>query len=234
MGTLLDDIIIADENREAFERIIGITQKVGDAQILLFMFGPQGSGKTAVLRARGVTRDLLSTRSVVVTHASELVSAIKFGTSEKLLDSAGSADVLLLDDFDAFLEGEEIGLDVCRLLLSERDEKGLDTIIAARKPREEYDLGQLSDALLAYEEIGVAPLGKQGRIAYARRMEEAVREQGGSTNTLCSEAIDFVSSEFANGVNEIRLAVCFLLMEAGFEEGSEITLEQARTALFAS
>lgn len=232
MGTLLDGIVVADENREAFDRIIGITQKAHDAQVLLFMFGPHESGKTAVLRARGTTRDLLSTRSVIVTHAQELISAIKFGTSEKLLDGAGSADVLLLDDFDVFFGDDDFSLDVCRLLLTERNSKGLDTIIAARRPKAEYESERLGGVLAAYEEVEVLPLGEQGRIEYARRVEEELRDRGDSTILLSSEALDFVANEFARDVEEICFAVQFLLTKAEFgEEDSEVTLEQAKEVL---
>lgn len=232
MGTLLDGIVVADENREAFGRIVGITQKTDDAQVLLFMFGPHESGKTAVLRARGTTRDLLSTRSVIVTHAQELISAIKFGTSEKLLDGAGSADVLLLDDFDVFFGDDDFGLDVCRLLLTERNSKGLDTIIAARKPKAEYAFERLGDVLAAYEEVEVLPLGKQGRIEYARKAEEELRNQGESTVLLSPEARDFVANIFAQDIEEIRFAVQFLLTKAEFaEDDSEVTLEQAKEVL---
>ena len=43
MATPLDTIVVTDGNREAFERVIGVTQEHG-APERLFVVGPRGTG----------------------------------------------------------------------------------------------------------------------------------------------------------------------------------------------
>ena len=50
MATPLDTIVVTDGNREAFERVIGVTREHG-APERLFVVGPRGTGKTSLLRA---------------------------------------------------------------------------------------------------------------------------------------------------------------------------------------
>lgn len=230
MRSELDDIVRFEGNEEAFSRVLAAT---GDHEGVtkLVIYGPAGCGKTAVLKARGVEKDLLSTKKTLFTHAAELINAIKLETSEKLLNSAGSVDVLFIDSLDDFLADDEIGPDVCRLLVEERSRNGLDTVIGARKPLSAYDEPRLGTAFSDFEEIEVKPLDDAGRIAFARRMEERYREDRENAPTLSEEAVEYISGEFAREVNDIRHAVRFLVTAAGIEDGSCVSAELAKEAL---
>ncbi len=228
MTPQLDDIVVTDGNRNAFERVIGITQKRG-RQTRIFMYGPSGSGKTAVLRARGVERDMLSDRRVLFTHAAELASAIRFGTSEKLLADAGEVDVLLIDSLDAFFK-ESIGVDVCRLLVAERNRLGLDTVIGALMPRCSYDLSRFEGVFDAFEEIAVEPLDGEGRVELVRRTAKRYGAKTGRPVALSEEALSFVANEFADDLRDIDLAIRFLVTEAGFSE-TTVSREEVRAVL---
>ena len=52
----VDALQVFDGNREAFERVISITQAEDEGPIQVFISGPSGSGKTALLSIPGILR----------------------------------------------------------------------------------------------------------------------------------------------------------------------------------
>lgn len=229
MKASLSDIVVTDGNRSAFERVMGVGDE-GEKALRLFMHGPSGSGKTAVMSARGLGSEAASKRRAVFTHAVELTTAIRLGTSERLLNDAGEAPVLLIDDFDAFYE-EDIGLDVCRLLLAERNRQALSTIVAARMPRDSYDLSKLDGVLDDFEVVAVEALDADGRVEFARRSLKRYRGENDDAPSLSDEALFFVANEFAGELREVDLALRFLVTAAGFDPNAVIGSLEAKAAL---
>lgn len=229
MKASLSDIVVTDGNRSAFERVMGLGDEGGES-VRLFMHGPAGSGKTAVMSARGLGGEAGSKRRMLFTHAAELTTAIRLGTSERLLNDAGEAAVLLIDNFDAFYE-EGIGLDVCRLLLAERNRRGLSTVVAARMPRDSYDLSKLDGVLDEFEDVAVEPLDADGRIEFARRRLKRYQSENEDAPSLSDEALAFVVNEFAGELREVDLALRFLATAAGFEANALVGPLEAQKAL---
>lgn len=225
----LDDIIVFDGNKAAFERIIGIVNEQKPSR--LFLYGPSGSGKTAVLSAREKQKDEdPSAENVMFTHAPELIAAIRLDSNESLLVDAGSVGILLVDEFDSFFD-DEIGLEVCRLLLNERDRLGLSTVLAARKPLSSYDLSTLEGALDDFEELEAKPLDAEGRKQFARAMQKRYRGEADDAVALSDEAIEFVSIEFADNLSDVDVAIRYLITAAGFGKGDVISADQAKSLL---
>ena len=96
MRTPLDALIITDGNREGFQRVIDCTH--ADEQQLLFIVGEKGTGKTTLLRARQLEKDLLSTKHVTYKPCAQIVDAIHACAFDEDLDALGTTNVLLLDD----------------------------------------------------------------------------------------------------------------------------------------
>ena len=230
MNPTLDELVVTDANRCAFERVINITQ-ANDAPVMIYIYGPKGSGKTFALQARFFDRDLLSKRKVVFTHSVELITAFQLDLGDELLSEVGDADILLLDAFDLFFESGDIGPLLCKLLLQERGKRGLSTVITGRKPLSSYDLSSFEGALDSFEEVGVAPLGREDFEQLALKVQSACRKGKSEAPELSDGAIAFIASEYAQSLRDVRNAVCYLLTAAGFEGGRVVDEFEARSAL---
>ena len=64
MASMLDEIVITDDNCQAFETILSIGRE-HEGLVELFVWGPPGAGKSTVVHARGRERDLLAPRRIV-------------------------------------------------------------------------------------------------------------------------------------------------------------------------
>lgn len=158
----IDEFIVSDENRELFDRVMSVTQ--ADQPVRMLVYGPPASGKTTLARARGRERDLLSTKNVMLCHAGELMSFLNLGeVGEDFLERAGTADVMLLDGFEYFFACDEIAVELCRLLLAERNRCALSTIAFSNVPFEELtNDSPIETTLESYERWCLTPLDSEG------------------------------------------------------------------------
>ncbi len=229
MNPTLDELVVTDANRCAFERVINITQ-VNDTPVMLYIYGPKGSGKTFALQARFFDKDFLSKRKVVFTHSVELITAFQLDLGDELLNDAGAADVLLLDAFDLFFESGDIGPLLCKLLLQEREKHDLSTVITGRRPLSSYDLSSFEGALDSFEEVGIAPLNREDFEQLALKVQSTCRK-GREVPRLSDAAIAFIANEHAQSLCDVRNSVWYLLTAAGFKGGHVIDEFEVRAAL---
>lgn len=154
--TATNEFIVTDENRAVYDRVINVTQ--ADKPEYLFVYGPHASGKTLLVRERGRERDLLSTKSVMFCHALELASMFNLGElGEAFLERAGSSDILLIDGFESFCEGDGLTRELGALLLAERNRLNLSTLVFSGVPYDEISDGLLMEQLGGYEREYLAP-----------------------------------------------------------------------------
>lgn len=222
----LDDIVLTPGNREAFELVIGITQ-CEETPINMYMHGPAGSGKTTVLRARGRERDLLSKRRVMFTHAAELISAVTFGANDKVLEDAGSVDILLVDSLDDFFKDDEVGSELLSLLLKERKRLGLSTIIAGRYPLEKYDLSKFDGVFNDYKVFSVEILDKDGLVSFAKKTQDKCRDDKDNAPFLTDDALSYIALTFSSSLRDIENAVRYLITAADLRAGISIDASEA-------
>ena len=230
--SLIDEIVITDGNREAFETVLGITGE-HDEPVRMLIHGPVGSGKSTVLQARGREKDLLSRKSTLFCNAAELMLAVTLDdVSEDYLSKAGSVDVLLIDGFEDFFSknGGELGPELCRLLLQERNRLGLETVLFSNVPLEEVDAGKLGSALDGYRIVRVEPLDEAGKLEFAHKLMDSLRTDDDKP-LVTDEALEYIANSFAQEVGDIRNALRYLIIVAGFEPGSIITLDEVKEAL---
>lgn len=230
MATLLDEMVITDGNREAFEAILSIGRDAAGSR-KLFVWGPKGSGKSSVASARGREKDLLSTRRIVSCHAQEIVAVLKSGVNEGFLDEIGDVDALLIDGFETFFNGDEVGPELVRLLLGARNARGLDTVVISDVPRSSLDEGLLGDALEGYREIEVEKLDEVGLCALAHRLQDSIRASRDELPLLSDETLRFIALDFAKDPDDIRNAVRFLLTKTEEAPASSISVERAQELL---
>ena len=229
MTSLFDEIVITDGNREAFERIWHITD-AHEGMVSLFIWGPSGSGKSTIAHARGRERDLLSTRRVISCHAAELRASLESGVNDGFLDAVGEADALILDGFESlFCDG--VGQELARLLLTERNRRGLDTVVISDVALFDLDLADARDALVGYEIIEVEPLDEEGFELFAHRVHDRLQSGRDDAPIISDEALSFIAGPFRESPDDIRNAVRYLVTRSGEEAGSVITLSQAKELL---
>ncbi|MEA5019145.1 MAG: hypothetical protein VB027_02130 [Gordonibacter sp.] len=220
MNTPLDAFVKTDGNREAFYRIVSLTQP-HDKPERLFLVGPEQSGKTTLVRARQLDKDLLSTKRVLYRPCAELPKAMRANVYDGFFEDLGTHEVLLLDDFDGFFEDEEIGPKLCQLLLAERERHGLDTVITSRKPLAAYDLSLFGGVLDKFEEITMDELDADGLEIYVTELVGAYTEEG-SSPVLSSEAISYIARDLGEKPDMMRKAVSFLMTQYEGEPGVEL------------
>ncbi len=229
MKTPLEEFIVTQENRNVFDCVSGITG-AHEAPQRIFLVGAADSGKTTLLRAREIEKDLLSTKRVLYRPCAELAEAMRANVYDGFFEDLGTHEVLLLDDFDGFLEDEEMGPLLCKLLLKERSSRGLDTIITSTKPISEYNSPVFEDVLSEFTELVLGELDSSGKTCYVKSLIEEYFEEEKSPK-LEEAAIEYV----ANGLNQppsmIRKAVYFLMKEYSGEPGVMLTLDQVKKAL---
>lgn len=220
MASLLDEVVITDGNKMGFELILN-AGRPHDQPVHVFIWGPQGSGKSKVLQARGREKDLLSTRRLISAHGQEILASLNSGVNDEFLDELGVADVLLVDGFDTLFD-TEIGTSLAKLLLKQRNGQGLDTIVVSDKPMSALDVSAMDHALDDYVEVEVAPLDEDGLVELASRVQEGLRKADETYPVLDDEALRFVAVDFADTPDDIRNAMRFLLTKTELKPNSQI------------
>lgn len=226
----MDEMVITDGNRKAFEAILSIGHDASGAR-RLFVWGPKGSGKSTVASARGREKDLLSTKRIISCHAQEITAVLKSGVNEGFLDEIGDVDVLLIDGFETFFSGDALGFEIARLLLNARNARGLATVVISDAPRSALDAATLGNVLDGFEELEVKPLDGDGLVTFAVRLQEILAHGHGDAPVLTDEALRFIALDFAKSPDDIRTAVRFLLTKTEEAPGSLISAERARELL---
>ena len=230
MKPSVDEIVLTDANREAFELVIDIAQQQ-DGPVNAYIYGESGSGKTFALQTRALEKDLLSTKTILFSHAAELMTAVQFEAGDRILEKVGSADVLLLDSFDVFFNEIPSGPLLCKLLLIERQSHGLSTVIAGKKPLAEYDLTLLGGVMDVFEEYQVAPLQKSDYLELAKKIQAGCTYGKEDAVVLSDDALEYVAYEFAKQPKDIKSALLFLLTVADYPSGTVIDTDELRNAL---
>ncbi len=229
MNTPLDTLVKTEGNREAFDKVIAITQ-VHEKPEKLFLVGPEQSGKTALLRARQLDKDLLSTKRVLYRPCAELAEAMRANVYDGFFEELGTHEVLFLDDFDGFFEDLELGPRICQLLMRERDRLKLDTVISARKPLAEYDLSAFEGALDGFEEVTVEALEGEALVEYVSVLQEEFSEEGKSP-VLAEEAIAYIAHDLDANPEMMKKAVHFLMTQYEGEPGEVLSRDFVVQAL---
>lgn len=224
----LDEFVKTDGNRAAFERVANITQ-THDKPEKLFLVGPKESGKTTLVRARQLDKDLLSTKKVLYRPCAELPEAMRAEVYDGFFEDLGTYEVLFLDDFEGFFEDAEMGPMMCKLLLGERAKRGLDTVITSDKPLSEFDLSEFGGMLDDFEEITMEELDADGLVEYVQGLVEDYTEEGKSP-VLSPEAVAYIAHDLGQTPTMIRKATHFLMTQYEGEPGEELSrtfVEQA-------
>ena len=227
MRQLSDDVVITEGNA-AFRTVMGAL--AAEAPVRLVVCGPAGSGKTTVLQARGRERDLLSERKALYVHAQEILAAIDLEINDSLLESVAEVGLLCLDGLDTLAAEGPRGFQMARLLIDERNRRGLSTVAAFDGATADLDVAAFEGALDGFEVAEVRPLDAEGLAEFGRRMAERFGAQEGAA-VLSDEALAYLAADFAGSADELRNAVRFLLTARGFEAGHVVSADEAREAL---
>lgn len=227
-----DAVVITEGNKEAVRAVADITQ-AHESPVNVFLVGPEASGKTMLMRARQLDKDLLSTKTVVYRPCKELPEALRADVYDGYLEELAEADVLLLDDFEGFYEDKEIGPMMCKLLLQERARRGGDTVISSRKPLDAHDLSFFEGLLDRFVEVSMAPLAEGNAEAYVQKVYAQYRDEEKSP-VLSEESLAYLAHDLDASLEMKRRALYYLMMGYEGEPGSELSRDFVKEALEAS
>lgn len=230
MTSPLDEIVITEGNRDAFETILAIGSE-HESPVQLYVWGPVGSGKTTVLRARGREKDLLSTQRIISCHAGEIIAILRSGVNEEFLDKIGEVDILLIDGFEQFLQEGEVGTQVCTLLLTHRSEAGLHTVLASDIPPSEIENEGIKHALEGFTVVEVSPLDEEGLTELAHRIQTNTLAANAAEPIVSDDVIAYIVGEFAETPEDVANAMRFLVTQYNPAEEGALTVEKARQLL---
>ena len=226
----MDTFVQTEGNRAAYRRIAAITQ-THDEPERLFLVGPAQSGKTTLVRARQLDKDLLSKKRVLYRPCAELAEAMRANVYDGYLQDLGEHEVLFLDDFEGFYEDEELGPKMCELLMRERARLGLDTVITASKPLASFGLSLFGDALDGFEEVQIEPLDREGMLEFVRGLVDDYTDPDVSP-VLSDEALEFIAWEMEDELPEMkRKAMYYLLTQYEGEAGETLSRSFVEQAL---
>ena len=229
MRTPLDALIITDGNREGFQRVIDCTH--ADEQQLLFIVGEKGTGKTTLLRARQLEKDLLSTKHVTYKPCAQIVDAIHACAFDEDLDALGTTNVLLLDDIEGFLEDEQLGAPTAHCLLKERIERGFDTVITSTKKIEELgEIGELADDLAKFEQFVVEPIDDEAMLTLIQSLVDSYADLE-SAPKLTDEAVRYIAHDLNVNTTMKAKAIDFLMTQYQGEAGETLSLNAVKQIL---
>lgn len=223
MALSLSQFVVSDGNRKAYELVKDITKKQ-EGQIRAFIVGPEGSGKTALVRARWSDRDLLSPKKTTYIACKEVVSIIRNSINgvypeesgmDKFINDLATCDVLFLDDIDGFWEDKEMGPETGKLLLNARNAAKLDTVITSRKPLGSYVLKGYGDALNGFVQVDIDPYDPGDLVGYVKEQQERFKTD--ASPALSDDAIDFIANEMGETPERISRIVEFFMTQLGDE-----------------
>lgn len=127
-----------DTNKHAFLLCKDMAETRGVGERKVFLYGPEGSGKTHLMQA--IANYILeneSLRRVIYIDASKFYTTIKGFKSEheleRYLKLLGDTDILLFDDFD-FIAGKDFLEENLFSVLAELDSKGKQIVVSSALP----------------------------------------------------------------------------------------------------
>ena len=229
MPSMFDTYVINEGNKEAYNAIFNIIQQ-HDTPQNFFIYGPKGSGKTSFMYTRAVEKDLLSTKRCKIHAAAEMIAVLNLDAADFYFEEIGGVDVLLVDDFEGFVNEAQIGPMFCRLMLQERARLGRDTIITSEKPLNAFDLSEFGEEIKSFSEIQIDPLEKSDYVELAIKLAHYYTKDSKNL-VLSQDAAEFIASQFVDGIDDVYNSVRFLVQAAGLDDGVVITAEMAKKLL---
>lgn len=225
----INELVVTDRNKTAFDKVIHITEE-HDAPTRVFLFGAHGSGKTTLVQARLRDRDLLSRKELRYCHVGELVSFFNLEEAgEQILEKIGTADVLFLDGLELILSDDPLSSKLCSLLLEARNNAGSETVVLSSEPFSEYANSEVYAVLNGYERLQIEALGATERVLLAKKTMKALKKSQNNPS-LTDSAAEYLANTISE-CDELKRAIEYLMTSAGFAEGHQISVEEARNLI---
>ena len=222
----LNDIIVTDENHEAISRIASLAVE-HDGPERLFMYGPYESGKTVLLRACAYGEWPTGNKETMFVTPKMVISALDKPGMDEFLGDLGVANLLFIDDFDDFLAAGSRGCECCKLLLKARNSLNGDTVVASRRPIEEYGETEIGGEIATFQQLSLFPLDYDGRINFVLNR---IAKYGGKniSSKFTDDAVRFIATEFNGGLREAELLIYSLEVNQNGSVQEEIDVEAVR------
>lgn len=222
------NFVVAPENENAFNGVNGILSGDGSRQSL-FIFGAKGSGKSTLVKDIDRALEKPEASGLIVSHAAEIMLNIQWVSNEQFLQSLATTDILVLDDFQDFLESEQAGEAAASLLLHERNIAKKQTILFSREPVSFFHDAHLLDELSDFEIKEMRPLKGESRRLFleCKIAQHTIR---GNSPQLDEEAKQYLVDRFEN-LHDLNLAIMFLMTESNLPNDAPATKKKVETLL---
>ena len=210
--SVVPDFVVAPENEQAYREVRDILSR-GDTCRSLFVFGAKGSGKSTLVKDADRVLGKSDANKFVVSHAAEVMLNIQCVQNELFLQSLVATDVLVLDDFQDFLESGEAGELAASTLLHERNNAKKQTVLFSSAPISYFRELSVSSELANFDIATMSPLdGESKRLFVEKRIDKHTVQ--GVSPRLDEEAKQYLADSFS-GLRDLDLAIMYLMTESG-------------------
>ncbi len=223
--------VVGGNNQLAYVASLAVAERPGKTYNPLFLYGGSGLGKTHLMQAIGnyysenyPDKKILYTTSEKFTY--ELVTAIREKTNQAFRNKYRNVDLLLIDDVQFFgskeLAQEEFfhtfnalyEMDKQRVLTSDRVPSEIPQLGVRLRSR--FNSGLLAD---------IQPPDFETRMAILKNKIQS------EYLSVDDEIIEYIADNVKSNVRDLEGAVKRILVYAGIERTSNISMDLAREAL---
>lgn len=224
-GFTFDDFIVGSSNRFAHAAAVGVAENPGKKYNPLFIYGNSGLGKTHLLLAIGHAIQERSPRTNIAFvrgegFTSELVKAIKEGTTEEFRNKYRNVDLLLIDDIQ-FIAGKTSTQNEFFHTFNDLYEADKQIVICSDRPPIEMSL--LDDRLRTRFEGGlmasIQPPDFETRVAILRKKAERMNLR------LSDETVAYIANKVKANVRQLEGVIKKIDAYSAIS-GSELSKEQ--------
>ena len=232
---LFENFVVGPSNKESYMAALAVAMNPGRKTYNpLFIYGDSGLGKTHLLCAIGnYIKNKFPERKILYTPCMDYINnvgkAIKNKTIEDYKNRLNSLDVFIVDDIQT-LAGKEKSKEVFFNVFNELYDNGKQIILASDRPPVQIKDVEARLVSRFSQGLSVTVTSPEFETAY-KILEMKIKSLGMEENSIDSEVISFLATNFSSDVRKLEGSLNRLLFYSiNFSNSSTINLDLALEA----
>lgn len=232
---LFENFVVGPSNKESYMAALAVAMNPGRKTYNpLFIYGDSGLGKTHLLCAIGnYIKNKFPERKILYIPCMDYINnvgkAIKNKTIEDYKNRLNSLDVFIVDDIQT-LAGKEKSKEIFFNVFNELYDNGKQIILASDRPPVQIKDVEARLVSRFSQGLSVTVTSPEFETAY-KILEMKIRSLGMEDNSIDSEVISFLATNFSSDVRKLEGSLNRLLFYSiNFSNSNTITLDLALEA----